>query len=171
MNKRTLILLAVLMVALLFVSFSTVLAKPDKPGSIDCVLDITFKEHTPGNWHWLGTISGPECTVAGTIEFYAVPEEYFTSGKTIHFVETFIIRPDGGGEIHGKNYGVWNLSTFKFRANGWVKDASPEWAHLVGYKYHEMGVTSTDTSNTPPDPIYAPDGWAKLVPANRKNAP
>lgn len=167
MKKGTWLLITVLVVALLFASLSVVFAKPDEPGSIDCVLDITFDDHQPDTWYWLGTLSGPECTVEGEIEFHAVHEEYFTSGKTIHFVETFIIRPEGGGEIHGKNYGVWNLSTFKFRANGWILDASPAWAHLVGYKYHELGTTSTGTANTPPDPIYAPDGWAKLVPANR----
>ncbi len=37
---------------------------------------------------------------------------------------------------------VWNFATFKFRANGWVTKASPQWAGLVGAKFHEMGTTS-----------------------------
>ena len=164
MNKKTLLLAVVLTAVLLFVSLPPVSAEP---GAIECDLDITYDKHAPGQWYWLGEVSGPDCSVAGEIAFYAVPEEYSFAGKTVHFVENFVITPYSGGKIFGKNYGVWTLSTFKYRANGWVLDASPEWQHLIGYKYHEMGVTSTDTSNTPPDPIYAPGGWAILVPANR----
>jgi hypothetical protein len=163
MNKKTLLLAVVLTAVLLFVSLPAVSAEP---GAIQCDLDITHDYHDGEDMppYWLGTVIGPDCTVAGEIEFRAVPEEYFTSGKTIHFVETFVIRPYDGGELYGKNYGVWNLSTFKYRANGWVLNATPEWEQMIGYKYHESGTTS-DPADAPP--IYAPGGWAILVPANR----
>jgi hypothetical protein len=149
---------------LLFVSLSAVSAKP---GAIECDLEITYdtwdgEENPP---YWLGTLTGPGCTVEGSIAFFAVHDEYTYPGNTMHFVETFVIRPYAGGEIHGKNYGVWNLTTFKYRANGWVLDASEEWEYMVGYKYHETGTTGNPADGLP---IEAPGGWAKLVPANRK---
>ena len=169
MKKGTWYLIVLLTGALLLVSISVVSAEPASSGPIDCLLDITYDDHDEnGEPYWLGTVEGPDCSVAGTIEFYAVREEYFTAGKTMHFVETFVIRPVDGGELYGKNYGVWNMKSFKFRANGWVLDATQEWEHMIGYKYHESG-TTTDPADAPP--IDAPGGWAKLVPANRQNAP
>jgi hypothetical protein len=166
MKKRSLKLIVVLIVALLVIPVSAVSA--DSNGPYECVLDITYDQHDPENepgvFYWLGTLS--DCDLAGAIRFDAVPEEYAYPGKTMHFVEEFIIWPDSGGEIKGKNWGVWNLSTFKFRANGWVRETSPEWADLVGAKYHEIGTTTPFTGTE--IPIFAPDGAMKLVPANRQ---
>jgi hypothetical protein len=154
MKKGLLILITALMVVLLFVSISAVLAQPNAHGAIECVTDIAYDGD-----HWSGTVA--ECSLAGDLADGAVPGEYFESGKTLHFSETFTIWPDSGGEIHGKDRGVWNFSTLKFRANGWVTDASEDWAHLVGYKFHEMGTTSN------PDviPITAADTLMRLAPA------
>lgn len=163
MKKGSLILITVLMVALLFVLISAVSAGSSAP--IECVLDITYDEYEPEVFYWFGTLS--DCDLAGTIRFDAVPEEYAEPGKTLHFVEEFTIHPNSGGEIKGKNWGVWNFSTFKFRANGWVRETSPEWAHLVGAKYHEMGTTTPYYGEPEDIPIYAPDGAMRLVPANR----
>lgn len=163
MKKRSLKLIAVLIVALLFVPFSAVSAESNAP--IECVLDITYDEWEPGVFYWLGTLD--DCDLAGAIKFEAVPEEYAEPGKALHFVEEFTINPNSGGWIKGKNGGVWNFSTFKFRANGWVRETSPKWAHLVGAKYHEMG-TTTPYYGEPDDlPILAPDGAMRLVSANR----
>jgi hypothetical protein len=82
----------------------------------------------------------------------------------MHFVEEFTIWPSDGGEIYGKDWGVWNMTTFKFRAQGWVTDASDEWAHLVGSRYHEIGVTSNPDDGLP---ITAPDGQMHIAPSNR----
>jgi hypothetical protein len=163
MKKGSLKLTAVLIFALLLVPISAVSAGSNAP--IECVLDITYDEYEPGVFYWDGTLS--DCDLAGTIRFDAVPEEYAEPGKALHFVEEFTIHPNIGGEIKGKNWGVWNFSTFKFRANGWVRETSPEWAHLVGAKYHEMGTTSPYYGDPDDLPIKAPDGAMKLVPANR----
>lgn len=170
MKKGSLKLIALLIVALLFVPISAVSAGSNAP--FKCGLDIDYDEHDPDNepgvYYWFGYLS--DCDLAGTIRFDAVPDEYAYAGKTMHFVETFIIHPTeefGGGEIKGKNWGVWNMSTFKFRANGWVMETSPEWVHLVGAKYHEMGTTSPPPAEMP-GRIEAPGGTAKLVPANRQ---
>ena len=159
MKKRSLKIIVVLIVMFLFVPILVVSAESNAP--VECVLDITYAEYEPEVFYWLGTLA--DCELAGTIKFVAVDEEYAFPGKTMHFVELFTIKPDIGGEITGKNWGVWNLSTLKFRANGWVLDASQEWEHLVGAKYHEMGTTT----NPEYLPIFAPDGAMRLVPAER----
>jgi hypothetical protein len=164
MKKRSLFVITVLVAASLLVSGSAAAAKPSAPGTIDCAVDIEYDEYEPGTHYWLGTITGPDCSVAGTIRFDAVLDEYAYPGNTMHFVEEFTIEPYGGGVIYGKNWGVWNMSTFKFRAHGWVREASDEWAHLVGSQYHEMGVTSDPALGLP---ITAPDAQAKLTPSNR----
>jgi hypothetical protein len=162
MKERRLLRVTVLMVAFLFVSSAAVAAQPSGSGTIDCVLDITYDEYDPGEWYWLGTVTGPECSVEGTIRFDEV-EGAFDAGKTLHFVEEFTIWPYSGGEISGKDWGVWNFSTLKFRAQGWITGATPEWEHLIGSHYHEMGWTS-DPSVIP---IYAPDGQMRIAPSNR----
>jgi hypothetical protein len=159
MKKGTLIVLTVLMVALLFVLTSAVSAKPNESGSMECVLNIAYDEYAPEDFYWLGTVTG--CSIAGTIKFWEEDLNYVV-GKTEHFFEVFTIEPDSGGVINGRDEGVWNFSTFKFRANGCVTDASEEWAHLVGNKYHEMGTTSNPDEGLP---ITAPGGMMRLAPA------
>lgn len=156
------LLITALMVALLIASSSIVSAKGNAGGTIDCALDITYADWGDGEY-WFGQVYGPECDVQGDIMF--IEDEPSLPGNTMHFVEEFTIWPSsasGGGFIKGKDWGVWNFSTFKFRANGWVTDASPQWDYLVGAHYHEIGVT------TEPGPvIYAPDGQMKIAPSNR----
>jgi hypothetical protein len=158
MKKRPLLVITVLMVAFLFVASAPVAAQPSGSGAIKCVLDIEYN-----GAFWFGTVTGPRCSVEGTIRFDAVEDEYFYPGKTMHFVEEFTIWPDSGGVIKGKDWGVWNLTTFKFRANGWIREASDEWAHLVGSRYHEIGWTSNPDDGLP---ITAPDGKMTIAPSN-----
>jgi hypothetical protein len=163
MKKRRLLRVTVLMAAFLLVSSAAVAAQPSGSGTIECVLDITYKEWDPGEFYWYGTVTGPECSVSGDIKFVEVSGA-FEAGKTLHFVEEFTIWPSSGGEIYGKDWGLWNLgSTLKFRAQGWVTDASEEWEDLVGSHYFEMGWTSG------PDviPITAPGGQMRIAPSTR----
>jgi hypothetical protein len=135
MKKKLLLVMTVLMLALLSSSVTAVSARPNAP--IECVLDLTFDPNVGP--YWDGTIS--ECSLQGIIRIWETDKNYVV-GKTEHFFETFTIWPDSGGEINGEDAGVWNFSTFKFRANGRVTSASTEWEYLVGYKFHEMGRTS-----------------------------
>ena len=138
----------VLMIALLFSSITAASAKPNASPLIKCVVDI--QTSPPGvKPDWYGTIEGEECSIAGTVTFNET-DENFDAGKSGHFFEEFTIKPYSGGEIHGEDNGVWNFSTFKFRANGYVTGASPKWEHLVGYKFHEMGTTTS-----PDEPIIS----------------
>lgn len=168
MNKKTLISAVVLTAVLLLVALTAVLAMPDKPGkagAMNCVLDITYDVHEVGeDPFWLGTLTGPRCDVEGTIEFYKVPDEYIYGDEYMRFVESFVIRPYAGGELHGKNYGLWDLSNFDFWANGRVHVTTEEWDQLVGYTYSESGTTSNPADGLP---ITAPDGSSELVPGNR----
>jgi len=170
MKKRALILTIVLAVVLLFAMSSAVSADPAGFRAIKCDLDITYDDYGDGEY-WLGTVSGDDCGVAGTIRFDSVGEEYFFPGNTMHFVENFTIWPGSdsqeGDSIEGKNCGVWNLTTFHYRAHGWVTKASGEWSDLEGAQYHENGVTDPFHGDPDEYPITAFGGTAKLVPGNR----
>lgn len=96
--------------------------------------------------HWVGTVTGD---ITGSVEYWPVPANSYVVGSVKHFYENFTITTSVG-IIKGYDIGVWNFSTFKFRAEGWVTSATGEWAGLVGYKYHEMGYT---TPLSPPTPI------------------
>ena len=102
---------------------------------------------------WYGTVEGD---ISGQVAFWETDANYIV-GKTEHFFEVFTILPAGGGSISGVDAGVWNFSTFKFRAQGWVTDASSEWASLIGYKYFEMGRNSPFDPNAPVLPVTAFD--------------
>ena len=141
MKKRSLILIMVLMLTLLFLSITAVSAQPNKP--MACVVDIAYD---PGvDPCWQGTVS--DCPIAGDITVCENPAPVFR-GKTEHFFEEFTI-DTGKGVIKGIDAGVWNFSTFKFRVNGWVTSADGDWAYLVGYKLHEMGTTSDPAAGMP----------------------
>jgi hypothetical protein len=169
MKERRLLGVTVLMVAFLLVSSSAVAAQPSGSRAIECVLDITYnvwpeESYWGSGEYWSGTVTGPGCSIEGPIKFEAVEDEYFYPRGTMHFVEVFTIHPDSGGEIHGKDWGVWNYSTFKFRANGWITEASDEWAHLVGSRYHEIGWTSSLDDGLP---LTTSDGQMHIAPSDR----
>lgn len=160
MKNKSLSLIVVLMVTLLFSPIAAASAKPNTSGPVECIIDIT-NDLTVGDF-WFGTVSG--CSLEGTIKFVHGEKENYGKGKTWHFYENFIIWPASGGVIEGTDEGVWNFSTFKFRANGWVTSASGDWAYLVGYKFHEIGTTSNPDAVA----VHAPDTRMKLVPASRQ---
>ena len=158
MKKGLLILITLLMITLLFTSFSTVAAEPNAP--IRCLVDMEFN-----GAYWSGQVH--DCSLAGSIRFDPDPENpSYLAGKTLHFFELFTIEPDSGGVIHGNTAGVGHLyEPFQFRANGWVTDASESWAYLVGNKYFEMG-RSTDPLD-PSTPLTVDDMEMRIVPAQR----
>jgi hypothetical protein len=136
--RKVLAVTLICILALLFTSVGAVSAKANVSRSFGCDQLIIFD--TFNSDHWVGTLSG--CDLAGKVEYWETDQNYVV-GKTEHFFETFTITPDAGGVINGVDAGVWNFSTFKFRANGWVTDATGPWTSLVGYKFHEMGTTTS----------------------------
>lgn len=162
MKKVSLIPVTVLMVALSFVLISVVSAQSDQSALIECTIDIVVDEWEDGIY-WRGPVTG--CSLEGTVQFHENPDRLFTpNGTMAHFYELFTIYPDSGGHITGYNNGIWNFANFNFRAQGFVTDASDEWAHLIGAKYHEMGTTS-DPGPEFALPIYAFDTHMTIVPA------
>ena len=102
MNKKVWLLILVLVAAFLLSAVSIVSSKPGSAGMIDCVLDITYNEYEEGVFYWLGTVTGDDCDVEGTIRFDAVDEEYTFPGKTMHFVEEFTTGPTVGAGLKEK---------------------------------------------------------------------
>ena len=142
-----------LILALLFTTVGTVSAKPKNPKSFKCDQVITFD--TVNSDHWIGTLSN--CNIEGTVEYWETDQNYVV-GKTEHFFELFQITT-ATGTIKGYDNGVWNFSTFKFRANGRVTEADGAWADLVGLKFHEMGVTTS-----PEFPVIVGPSTMSLMP-------
>jgi len=150
MKKRSLLLILVLMLTILSSPISAVSAQStNRP--MECLADLTFNPNNdPNCWH--GTVRG--CSVAGQITICEEPASFM--GKTEHYFEVFTIEPWDGGQIYGVDAGVWNFTTFKFRANGFITGASPEWVDLVGFKFHEMGTTTDPALGWPITALNSP---------------
>jgi len=125
------------MLALVFASASGVAAAPKESEPMRCEMAASLDLSDP-NAHWVGPVTG--CDIEGTLEVFETPANFFP-GQTEHFFETFILTTDSG-VISGVDNGVWAFNTFKFRANGWITQATGDWSYLVGYKLHESGYTS-----------------------------
>lgn len=160
MKKRLLILASVLLIALLFVSFSVATADPNGP--FKCKTNISYADHDEtGFYYWYGEVS--ECELEGNIRYDVDPNyDPLFPGNSYHFFEKFTISPSSGGEFYGDNAGTTQWSNMEFRANGWVTDASPEWEHLIGYKFHEKGTAV----GLPDGGIDASGTTMRLSPAN-----
>jgi len=120
-------------------SIASVSATSNENEPLRCHMEIDVY-WTPTPPHWIGTITGD---ITGTIEFWEGPAKLV--GNVDHFSETFIIKTSDG-IITGYDLGLYNFNTFKFRANGWVTGAEPAdgpLAYLVGYKFFEIGTTTT----------------------------
>lgn len=125
-------------------------AHPIKPSYAD--VDLTF------NWvvgTWTGTITGDiegifEVTPAWAIFPGGDPAALPPPGMTEHFGENWVITT-AVGTIEIYDEGVWTFNTFKFRANGWVTDATGAYVDLIGAKVQIKGST---TALDPPNPVY-----------------
>jgi hypothetical protein len=123
-------------VAVCTLSTLGVKAQDDEPGRLVCTFeaDVVWAS-TP---YWTGTVSGD---ISGSIILMENPATF--PGITEHFDESFTITTTDGVIIKGYDLGVYNLNTFKFRANGGVTEvSSPAWEYLVGYNMHFSGTTT-----------------------------
>jgi hypothetical protein len=135
-TRVVLVMLGALLLVLLLAAPAS--AQPNPP--LKCVVDMAvLPDFNPMESVWFGTISGD---INGSIGFWEQGAAF--PGKTQHFAETWTIWVDGdpAKAISGYDDGVWNFSTFEFRANGWVTAAVPAWQGLVGHKLFEIGTTS-----------------------------
>jgi hypothetical protein len=124
---------AVLALALTLALLPAGIVQAEKPlkCEIEIVLDLI-------NFQWVGTITGD---IEGTFIITPDPDPGFP-GSTEHYLETWVIKPTGGGEIRLYQEGVWNFKTGRFRSNGMVTAASGGWEYLIGCNVHVRGVTT-----------------------------
>ena len=148
--KKVLAVTLIAVVALLLTSGGVLAAQSNGPKIIKCDQFIAVYSTDPEP-HWRGTLSNCALDGAQVHYFGSSTKTGWESGKVAHFYEDFVILPESGGYIKGYDDGLWTFSTWKFRAEGRVTEASPEWSHLVGYKFHEMGTTD-DPTLLPSDP-------------------
>lgn len=114
----------------------SVKAQDDEPERLLCTFeaDVVW-EPTP---YWSGTVTGD---ISGSLILMENPATF--PGKTEHFNESLTITTTGGALIKGYDLGVYNLNTFKFRANGGITEVSSSaFDYLVGYNMHYSGTTT-----------------------------
>jgi hypothetical protein len=134
-------ILAMTLVGLLVLPFMSACSSSTQPKSIKCDQMISIDGSLPDP-HWIGTLTG--CELEGTVEYWETDLNFRVHGIE-HFYETFKITT-ATGVITGVDAGDWDLiSTFKFTADGWVKDATGDWQYLEGYKFYETGITEGTT--------------------------
>ena len=111
-------------------------AQDDEPELLICTFEAdVYWEPAP---HWVGTVSGD---ISGSIVMMENPATF--PGMTEHFDESLTITTTDGVVIKGYDLGVYNLNTFKFRANGGITEvSSPAWEYLIGYNMHFSGTTT-----------------------------
>jgi len=133
---RLLLTVSIVIVSALMMGSS---ASANPKGAIHCAIPMSVDFHDGSPFpYWKGDVLG--CELEGTIRFDvdpSIPKKF--PGNTYHFYELFTIYPDSGGYISGTNAGMVTFSNWKFLANGVVTDASPEWDHLIGSRFHENG--------------------------------
>ncbi len=159
--RKTWAVTAVLGIALLWVSLPAAAVQPGGQGVVRLEITISWSD-PPG--YWWGTVSGG---ISGMVKYDPNPDEPNWFGglsPAVHFHEVFTIcvgedaTPLGcslptGSYITGVDEGIYLFMTgsgkWHFVAYGWVTDASPDLAYLIGYAYHENGWT-TDPNLEPP---------------------
>lgn len=116
-------------------------ARADADGPAPTMWSVEMDVYWEPSPYWQGMVTTLAGDLVGSIKVTENPATF--PGMTEHFDENFEITTTDGAVVSGFDLGVYNLNTFKFRANGWVTDASmPAWEYLVGYKVHFSGTTT-----------------------------
>lgn len=146
------------LIAIAFMVLCVVPAAPASPSKyvppepLQGVMDIAYTGETCGDLPdtgtfiivpdptgcWSGTFEGD---ITGTVAFWETASNY-VAGRWERFFEVFTIQPDSGGYINGIQKGTWSFKTLEFSTSGWVTSTSDEWSDLLGYRFHEAGITS-----------------------------
>jgi hypothetical protein len=106
-------------------------------------------------WYWKGTVWFPTSQggVKGTIYWndYSATTPGKSSNEFYH--EWVYIVFDDGSYISGDVKGLFSPVNWKYRADGWITDASANYAYLIGCKFHQEGVITFKTYSPPPLPL------------------
>ena len=158
MRKVLLAVLVACMLSLVVAPVRLASADSDDVEPLLCTFDMSI-DLASADPYWSGSISGD---IVGTLEVRERWADNYIVGATEHFFEDNVITTDNGNLI-GYDKGVWNFATFKFRAMGWVTEATDGMADLEGYKMIMRGFTS-DFPPSPPNTIVTATGTLMLVP-------
>jgi len=134
---RRLIVIAAVAFALMLLLPGTAQVEPPLVGQVE----LDFFGDNP---IWRGTISGD---ISGQIFFSNIGEK--ESGKAYHFSETWMIKDGDTVLLSGTDEGVVSPDS-KYRMNGVVTEAAPEWSHLIGRNIHASGYITWDPDTGAP---------------------
>ncbi|MDH3196619.1 MAG: hypothetical protein OEO21_00095 [Candidatus Krumholzibacteria bacterium] len=104
-------------------------------------MELNYYEPNP---IWRGTITGD---ISGEIFFSNIGGK--EAGMAYHFEEEWWITDQGGTILRGTDEGVVSPNS-KYRMNGVVTEAAPEWSHLIGRKVHASGYITWDPDTGAP---------------------
>jgi len=160
MRKMTFATLVAIMFAFMSVlSVPAVRAGADESAPLRCTIDLSV-DVAAANPHWEGPITG---AVEGTMQLWEHWSENYVVGATEHFFEDFVIYTSDGSVIKGNDQGIWTFQTLKFRSQGFVTEATGDWAFLVGYRVLTTGFTS-EFPPVPPSTVISGWGTVMMVP-------
>ena len=139
--KKSIALLTVVFI-LTLVMIATVEARPLRN-------EVTLEFQGGTTWvpdhGWLTWSGKLEGDIEGTIYIYATGPPKDT-GESSHFLETWEIIGEGDNWLNGSDTTLVNWANNKFMTHGVVTEATGDWAHLVGRRFHASGIIDWLTS-------------------------
>jgi hypothetical protein len=160
MSKKSVVLLTLICTMILIPVISAqpnqlvTSAQQSKP--LRCFMVMFIDQSEPAaTIHWRGFVFGD---INGKLDVW---ENRPQTNKMVPpgeiFYEQFFITTCRG-TIVGYDVGVWDLSTFKWHADGYVSSATGEWACLKGFSVSEQKGMTTDPSKG-----NIVTGWATIT--------
>jgi hypothetical protein len=136
LRKRTThLVITTLILSTLLMTIAVAYAKP-LYGSMALYKPPIGPTHPAGPLSWSGTITGD---INGNMYFYKTAG--LEIGNTKHFWEVWLITDENDNMLlTGTDKGVVTIANWKYRMNGEVTDAAPEYAHLIGHQVHMSGI-------------------------------
>lgn len=149
-------LVAVMFAVMSVLSVPVVSAGADESAPLRCTIELSI-DVAAADPVWEGPITG---AVEGTMQLREHWSENYVVGTTEHFFEDFVIYTADGSVIKGHDQGIWTFHTMKFRSQGFVTEATGDWAFLVGYRVLTTGFTS-EFPPVPPSTVIS--GWGTVT--------
>ena len=135
-KRKSNLVITTLILSIALTSLAVAYAKP-LYGTMALYKPPIGPEHPEwGPLSWSGTITGD---INGNMYFYKTAG--LEVGETKHFWEVWLITDEQGDMLlMGTDKGVVTIANWKYRMNGEVTDAAPEYAHLIGHQVHMSGI-------------------------------
>ena len=134
-KRKTHLVITTIILSTLLMTIAVAYAKP-LYGTMALYKPPIGPPHPAGPLSWSGAITGD---INGNMYFYKTAG--LEIGNTKHFWEVWLITDDQGNMLlTGTDKGVVTIANWKYRMNGEVTDAAPEYAHLIGHQVHMSGI-------------------------------